>query len=172
MSNNIPIELINNEEEINNENQWQGNFRIGEIDYDLLNHAFNIDNIYSYKIPTETNKHLVVTCLDQRPDFKLRFDLLPNFYLFIGSYSPDSRGFALTYDVYQGARLMIKTGDIPSVAREYRDFIYSLHGVSEENEILAYARFLQINGAECYNEKYKLTEGEKNWFVVRNYCSE
>lgn len=170
MSNNTPIDLINNEEEINNENQWQGNFKTGEIDYDLLNHAFNIDNIYSYKIPAETNKHLVVTCLDQRPDFKLNFSLLPNFGSFIGSYSPDSSSYRLIYDAYQGARHIIKTGNIPPIAKEYRDFIYSLHGISKENELLAIARYLQINGIECNIEKYKLTEGEKNWFVMRDYC--
>lgn len=66
MSNDRPIELINNEEEINVTNQWQGNFRIGELDYDLLNYALSVDEIYS----KDHIKNLVVTCLDQRPEFK------------------------------------------------------------------------------------------------------
>lgn len=65
MSNETPIELVNNQEEINVDNKWQGRFRIGELDYNLLNHSLRIDNIYSHGL----KKHLVVTCLDQRPGF-------------------------------------------------------------------------------------------------------
>jgi len=63
------IELINNEHETNVSNPWQGDFRIGELDYDLLNHALAIDNVYS----VNQSKTLVVTCLDQRPEFKFEY---------------------------------------------------------------------------------------------------
>lgn len=176
MSNNVPIDLINNGEEINTENQWQGKFRTGEMDYELLNHAFNIDQIYSYKIPITTNKHLVVSCLDQRPEFKLRFDLLPEFNTIIGSYSPDSSSFTRLNDAYEKAIIMSDTDEdidyyvIPEIALEYKEFIYGLHGKSSENRIIAFTKYNQaIMGMSCCNEKYKLTEGEKNWFIVKNY---
>lgn len=63
------IQLINNSEEINVFNVWQNNFKVREIDYSLLNYALSIGNIYCKDYPI----NLVVTCLDQRPDFK--FDL-------------------------------------------------------------------------------------------------
>lgn len=65
MSNEFPIQLVNNKEEINIYNQWQGNFRIGELDYSLLNHSLFVDHAHSYIYP----KNLVVTCMDQRPGF-------------------------------------------------------------------------------------------------------
>lgn len=67
MSNDIKVKLVNNQEEINIYNKFQGEFRISEFDYKLIDHAINIDNIYSNGLI----KNLVVTCLDQRPDFKL-----------------------------------------------------------------------------------------------------
>lgn len=70
MSNQQGIELINTEDEINVYNQWQKNFKIGEIDYDLINYSLDIDNIYS----KGCYKNLVVTCLDQRPDFKFEYN--------------------------------------------------------------------------------------------------
>ena len=70
------IKLINNEEEINVTNDWQGNFRIQEIDYDLLNYALEIDNEYLDKIEENIEKHLVVTCLDQRPGFEFKDEYL------------------------------------------------------------------------------------------------
>jgi adenylosuccinate synthase len=65
MSNEREINLINNHEEINVQNQWQGNFRVGEFDLKLFNHAYLIDKIYNSYI---NNDNLVVTCVDQRPD--------------------------------------------------------------------------------------------------------
>lgn len=67
MSNQQPISLINNDEEINTYNEWQGEFRIGELDYEMINYAINIDKIYS----RDSDKCLIVSCLDQRPDFVL-----------------------------------------------------------------------------------------------------
>jgi len=65
------IELINTESEINKENPWQGKFRIAELDYNLLKYALIVDSIYHDKPTTLIKLNLLVTCLDQRPDFKL-----------------------------------------------------------------------------------------------------
>jgi len=90
MSNETAIELINTQDEINEYNQWQKDFRIGEIDYDLLNYAHSIDNIYSKDIP----KNLVVTCLDQRQDFEFDYaELDTDFKMIYYSYSPESQYF-------------------------------------------------------------------------------
>jgi adenylosuccinate synthase len=72
MSNEEKIELINTEKEVNVFNEYQKDFRIGEIDYDLLNYALKVDSIYSGNI----EKNLVVTCLDQRKDFQLDYSKL------------------------------------------------------------------------------------------------
>lgn len=68
--NTLNEKLINNEEEINVENAFQGTFRTREINYELIDTALNYDDVYSYNA---RYKHLVVTCLDQRPGFKLNF---------------------------------------------------------------------------------------------------
>lgn len=90
MSNHDKIKLINTEDEINKFNEWQKEFRIGEIDYDLLNQSFEIDNIYSEGLP----KNLVVTCLDQRENFEFEYDKLNvKFDKIYNSYSADSKDF-------------------------------------------------------------------------------
>jgi len=96
MSNNEEVTLINTEDEINVYNEWQREFKIGELDYELLNYALNIDHIYSENI----KKSLVVTCNDQRPDFKFNHrhvnKLFKNIYY---SYSPDSKDFKNFKDI-------------------------------------------------------------------------
>lgn len=85
-----PITLINNEEEINVTNEWQGNFRVGELNRDLLEYALTCDSVYSH----EYDKNLVVTCLDQRPEFfPSSIAFLRKFTRVFGSYSPDSKDF-------------------------------------------------------------------------------
>lgn len=71
MPNEQQINLVNNEQEINVFNEWQRHFRIGEFDYDMVKHAIYIDSQYYTHSKLLTRKHLVVTCLDQRPDFIL-----------------------------------------------------------------------------------------------------
>ena len=70
MPNDNAVELINTEEEINVDNRWQGGFRIGEFSYEMIRHGIDIDTTY-HENTEFTNKTLVVTCLDQRPDFIL-----------------------------------------------------------------------------------------------------
>ena len=88
-----PITLINNERETNVFNEWQGDFKVGELDYNLLNYALECDNTYSY----DCDKHLVVTCLDQRPGFNVLFGPRgvsnKDLNSIIRSYSPDSKDF-------------------------------------------------------------------------------
>jgi adenylosuccinate synthase len=92
MSNETLIPLINTQDEINIYNEWQKDFRIGEIDYDLLNYAYSIDDIYSEGIP----KNLVITCLDQRPDFEFDYNRLNiKFKKIYNSYSADSETFKI-----------------------------------------------------------------------------
>ena len=88
MSNNIPVELINTEEEINKQNIWQGDFRTGEMDYDLLNYAIKIDSEYCLDLPIR--RSLVVTCLDQRPDFTFDYSKITDVDDFYTSNSPES----------------------------------------------------------------------------------
>jgi adenylosuccinate synthase len=72
------IKLINNEHETCGENPHQGKLRTAELDYVLLNHALRIDDVYSNSIfnwwdgsdrKPWGSKTIVVTCMDQRPDF-------------------------------------------------------------------------------------------------------
>ena len=87
------INLINNENEINVENEFQGKFKVGEVNYKALNHAINIDTIYSNYI---TNVQLVVTCMDQREDFEFNYGRLKTkFDRIYNSCSPDSKDFKL-----------------------------------------------------------------------------
>lgn len=79
------IPLVNNHEEINVPNTWQGAFKTGEMDYDLLKHAINIDLSYH---PGDVPCNLVVTCVDQRPDFSFDFDFMKG--LFKNVYRNDS----------------------------------------------------------------------------------
>lgn len=65
MSNKEEVKLINTEEEINQLNEWQGSFKKSELDYSLLNYAIDIDHLYN----ESGSYNIVVTCLDQRPDF-------------------------------------------------------------------------------------------------------
>ena len=90
MSNQDEIELINTKDEINKFNEWQKDFKVTEIDYDLLNQSFELDNIYSEGL----RKNLVVTCLDQRENFEFDYGKLKvNFNRIFNSYSPDSKDF-------------------------------------------------------------------------------
>jgi len=63
-----PIELINTEEEINVTNRWQGGFRIGEFSYPMINQAIAFDSCYHNDY--SPRKNFVLTCRDQRPDFR------------------------------------------------------------------------------------------------------
>lgn len=73
MSETPEIELVNTEEEINELGEWQGEFRYSELDYRLLAHAITMDTMDTDK---RYPKCLAVTCLDQRPEFKMDYSLL------------------------------------------------------------------------------------------------
>jgi adenylosuccinate synthase len=68
------LDLINNEEEINTFNEYQREFKTAQINYGLLNFALAIDDIYSNN--KATTKNLMVTCLDQLPNFEMDYDKL------------------------------------------------------------------------------------------------
>jgi hypothetical protein len=56
-------------------NFYQGKFRLGEFDLKLINQAYLIDKIYSGYL---TKDNMVVTCLDQRPNFELDVNKIVN----------------------------------------------------------------------------------------------
>lgn len=85
MPNEKNVTLVNTDEEINVYNSWQEDFRIGELDYDLINHAVDVD--YGYHTKNYV-RNLVLTCLDQRPDFKADLSKLKYFNSVYGNNSP------------------------------------------------------------------------------------
>lgn len=87
---NKPISLKNTEEEINVENKWQKEFKTGEMDYDLLNHSLEIDDIYSSR--KITKRYLIVNCLDQLVEGENSFDfskIKKDFTQIFKRYSPE-----------------------------------------------------------------------------------
>ncbi len=91
MSNEKELALINNEEETCVFNEYQKEFRVGEIDYDLLNYSLKLDSAYI----KATHKNLVVTCLDQY-DKAFEWEKIQlNLHKRYGSYSPNSKDFRL-----------------------------------------------------------------------------
>lgn len=67
MSDEREIPLVHNEAEANRSNRWQGKFRSGELDLELLNYALETDRIFHSGF--RVRRELVITCLDQRPNF-------------------------------------------------------------------------------------------------------
>lgn len=65
MSDQRPLVLIGNENETNCINDYQGDFRVGLLDLDLLQYSLNCHSQTAGSIPHNTN--LVFTCVDQIP---------------------------------------------------------------------------------------------------------
>lgn len=89
MSNEKELVLKNNKEETCIFNEYQKEFRFGELDYDLLNYALLLDGAYG----TVTQKNLVVTCLDQTDEQFKKENIKTEFDQIYGSYSPYSEDF-------------------------------------------------------------------------------
>lgn len=89
MSNEKELVLKNNKEETCIFNEYQKEFRFGELDYDLLNYALLLDGAYG----TATQKNLVVTCLDQTDEQFKKENIKTEFDQIYGSYSPYSEDF-------------------------------------------------------------------------------
>lgn len=85
------MNLINNEDEINVDNKYQGQFKIGKLDIESINSALLFDVLYS----KTTFKHIVVTCLDQMPkEYKFPYGELNHvFSTHYESFSSDSKDF-------------------------------------------------------------------------------
>lgn len=89
MSNERELQLRNNEEETCTFNDYQGAFRTGDLDYQLLDYALKVDEGYGIA----QRKNLVVTCLDQldkpfeHEKINVKFDEI------WGSFSPYSKDF-------------------------------------------------------------------------------
>lgn len=85
------LNLVNNSEEINVNNNYQKEFKTAKLNYDLLNHALRIDNIYC----KSNVKNLVVTCNDQiETPFQLQeVETIDDFRVVYYSSSPESKDF-------------------------------------------------------------------------------
>ncbi|QXP78478.1 MULTISPECIES: adenylosuccinate synthetase [Winogradskyella] len=89
MSNTKPVSLQNNENEANVTNEFQGEFRTQALDPVLLNYALSSDAIHHQDLKTQ--KHVMITCLDQLPGFSyvnLLQKLDTTFNTIYGSYGP------------------------------------------------------------------------------------
>ncbi len=75
------VALVNNNEETNVWNEWQGEFRVSELDPHLLGAAYLLDQAYVSRITfpgalrvignyenVSSRNNIVLTCVDQRPD--------------------------------------------------------------------------------------------------------
>lgn len=89
MSDTELIQLQNNEKEANVTNEFQGKFRIKALDVSLLNYALSCDAIHHP--PKKISKKMVITCLDQFPEFCMEEFLEKlniRFQEIYGSYGP------------------------------------------------------------------------------------
>jgi adenylosuccinate synthase len=99
MSNEDNINLINNEDETNVSHGYQGDFRIGSLDPEMLNYALTTDAL-NHHIPKNYypfKKHLVVTCMDQFPISiaTLKHHLHTEFESILVSHGPDRNDITL-----------------------------------------------------------------------------
>jgi len=76
MSSDTPVDLVGADDETNAENEWQGAFRVAELDPDLLLYALETDAARSERSLARLSaagcavrKNILVTCLDQQPGF-------------------------------------------------------------------------------------------------------
>ena len=86
-----PIALKNNENETNIFNEFQKDFKVAPLDYDLINRGLRYDNIFSECV----KKNLVITCMDQVTDFKFDYSKVNGKFVIYESWSPDSKDFIL-----------------------------------------------------------------------------
>lgn len=90
MSNEKPLELMNNSSETNVLSKWQGEFRIGELDRDLLVYALKCDRIYA----KDRKVNLVITCCDQLPGW--HEDRVLNLAQHLKKYQPNLSGIYMS----------------------------------------------------------------------------
>ena len=83
------IDIKNNEEETCTYNEFQKELRIGKLNIDLVNYAFQIDQAYT----KATKNCLVITCLDQYKNDTDIKKIENYFHKIYGSFSPESKFF-------------------------------------------------------------------------------
>lgn len=86
-----PLQLVNNEIETNIFNEYQKEFKVAPLNYDLINRGLRYDQIFSDGM----KKNLVITCMDQVPDFKFDYAKVNGKFTIYESWSPDSKDFKL-----------------------------------------------------------------------------
>lgn len=86
-----PILLKNNENETNVFNEFQKDFKVAPLNYDLINRGLRYDNIFSEGI----KKNLVITCMDQVTDFNFEYGKVDGRFVIYESWSQDSKDFKL-----------------------------------------------------------------------------
>jgi adenylosuccinate synthase len=99
MSSSIDISLVNNEAEINVPNEWQGKMRVKDFDTSLISWSLETDKAHRERFGT-LETHLVITCLDQRPDWAFEtegFAGEKGLSSVLGSFSPESKDFKELY---------------------------------------------------------------------------
>ncbi|MDH3295165.1 MAG: adenylosuccinate synthetase [Acidimicrobiia bacterium] len=110
MSSIDPVALGHTEAEANVTNRYQGEFRTAELDLDLINYALTTDAAHHGGFTVR--KHLIVTCLDQRPDVSVELILAgitTGFVSVSTSHGPDA-GAVKTVDLVDP----ITGGDLPA----------------------------------------------------------
>lgn len=97
MANERELKLKNNEEETCVYNDFQREFRTGDLDYELLNYSLKLDAAYSLN----AKRNLVVTCMDQiEKEYEFEH-LTTEFKEIYGSFSPDSKDFKQITSLFQ-----------------------------------------------------------------------
>lgn len=81
------INLINNENETNKTNKYQGDFRVSKLDTDMINYAIECENSVS-SLP----KNIVMTCVDQVHDIP---ELITKYPIL---YNDSPEGNLVTYE--------------------------------------------------------------------------
>jgi adenylosuccinate synthase len=85
-----PIILKNNEIETNVFNEFQKEFKVAPLNYNLINRGLRYDNLFS----DMCEKNLVVTCMDQVEDFRIKLtEINTEFFKLYESHSQDSKDF-------------------------------------------------------------------------------
>lgn len=90
------IELKNNDVETNVFNEFQKDFKVAPLNYDLINRGLRYDRIFSdITFSHKIKKSLMITCMDQVTDFQFDYDKVDGYFTIYESWSPESKDIKL-----------------------------------------------------------------------------